>query len=241
MPDQPQGAPGQNGDLPPAPPAGNQAPSGAAEITPGGANPPAVPFNNDPAIQDYIDRRVESRLREISQYGQPSPVQKPEESDPLQDVAKELAEQEKIDPAVAKSFVDKFVRIARHVTKEDRAKLTQFELTQRFAQVFAQNPNAEALAPRMRSIFTGLTELEKNFVLNSPDGALYLYDRAKREENRGALPPAARFNASNPPSRGSSPETKVGSKTSLFAKANQCLAKGDRAGYEEVMQQIQRG
>ena len=200
-----------------------------------------IPFHEDLKVQEYIARQVDARLEGIlSRFGPPAPPVK-EEGDPLDKIAQELAAEEKIDPETAKSFVKKFKVIAEHQNKELSRRLDNFELTQKFSQVFNAHPDeAESVAPKMTEVFGRLNDLEKNFVLKSPDGAEFLFNKAYKEANRGVLPPSARANAGNPPTKGIQPEAKVGSRAALFAKANEAQRKGDRAGYEEIMQQINR-
>lgn len=243
MPDLPGVNNGKDGVLPPAPPAGNQ-PPGATDATPPVEEKslPPVPFDRDPALQDYINRTVESRLQGIlEKFGAAQPKPAAQENDPLEAIAQELAKEEEIKPEVARAFVGKFKRIVEHTTKSISDRLTQHELTQKFSQVFSRYEDAETLAPQMRTVFSSLSELERNFVLNSPDGADFLYQKARRESNRSALPPSVRVSAGNPPPRSPSMPQKVEGSNTLRVKAAEALKRGDRAGYDDVMAQIMRG
>lgn len=223
------GPPAQSLPVPPTDPPAPPAPPGP------------VPYDKDPALQEYIGRTLENRLQEVlgkMAASQPQPVTP--DGDPLSAIAKEIAIEQDVDPKVAKSFVDKFVKINDLKSKALSDRLTQFELAVKFSQIFSQNPDAEAMQPTMNQVFGRMSELEKNFVLNSPDGAVYLYDRAKRETNKYVLPPGSKAAGGSPPSRTPPPDTKVGSNQGLFNKANELMSKGDRSGYEEVMRQITR-
>ena len=220
-------------------------PAAPPAVAPGATPPapPAVPFDKDIAMRDYIERqvekRVDDRLNRI-QAAQPRP-DNGNGKDPLDVIAEELAAEEKLDPAAAKSIVNKFRRIVEHTTRDLRGDVTNNKLTQKFSQVFGKYDDAQDIAPIMTETFKSLTELERNFVLNAPDGADWLYQKARSRSSRAALPPSVRVAAGAPPARGASLDSKLNGTTTLFGKANELLRKGDRAGYEEVMTQINRG
>lgn len=157
-------------------------------------------------------------------------------------LAEEMEVEYGMEKGKGKSLVDKISKIASHTTKGATQELDQFKLRDKFAQVFAAHQDdADKVAPKMAEVFKKLSPLEQNFVLNSPDGAQFIYDKASREMGLYAMTPAQRAAVNVSTGRALTPERKLGGNAELFKKANEAIAKGDRTTYEEIMGQIVRG
>ena len=195
-------------------------------------------------ISSIIEEKFNAIVARINPNGVPAvPAPSNNGHDVLDQIADELAEEEGIKPEVAKGFVKKFVKIHDHLNKGTQEELNAFKMRDKFVQVFNGKPEAEVkeVAPKMAEIFKTLSPMEQNFVLHSPDGGDWIYDKAKRSSGLYSQPAAVVAAASAGGGRAPSPERKLGSKADIFAKATEALLKGDRAGYESAMDQIRRG
>src|SRR3990167_6220030 len=131
-------------------------------------------------------------------------------SDELVVVATKLAARFNMDPEAAKELVGVIDGIASARAKPAMVQLENFELQSRFGALFARTPDAQQYTGKMKELFDGLSEYERNFVLKSPDGPGFLYDKAKRSSGGGIATPDQRNQGSSPVTRGGSPALKLG-------------------------------
>lgn len=228
MPDEPS----KNGDL-------------LLKLEPSSIPSSTVPLEQNIELQDYINKMVESRLGTILEKIQSSQIQSPLQSqtseDPYQKLAEELAKEQEVDIKVAKGFVDRMSKISELKNRELNDRLTNFELAAKFSQVFKEHEDAGNLQNKMTLVFQGLNSLEKSFVMNSPDGAEYLYNKTKKEAEKFSIPISDKLKGGSGGGQSLSTDKKLGSQNVLLQEASTLLTKGDRVAYEEKMRQINRG
>ena len=93
---------------------------------------------------------------------------------------------------------------------------------------------------QMRRIFDDMDNVSKQFILNSPDGPEFLYDKAKKLANSGFIPEKQRFSGNF--SRGSAlpAENKTNPRETIVSSALAAYRKGDARGFEERMNALNR-
>ncbi len=230
---------------PESPPGNEPIVEGQATTPPEGAqNTPAtpVPFDQDPKIQDYINRQAEKRaeakvIEKMAEYGI-KPQTQAATGDELDKIAAEIAEEHGLEPKLARSLTDKMKRANKGEMDKMRSEVDNINLTLRFGQVFANNPDGQKYSAKMQEIFNDMGTLERDFVLKSPNGPDYLFGEAKKR--LGYVPSNERLSGGSGAGRSASPSSKVGDVTTLTTQAVEALKSGDRPKYEKIMSSMTR-
>ena len=215
------------------------------QTTPAGAqnSDDQVPYNENPKIQEYINRQVETRVEhgvnsKLATMGLNISRQNGQEKSVLDQIAGELTEEYQLHPEKAKSLAQKMRRAASQDVEPLKTKVEEMELTMRFGSVYSKNPDAGQYQKVMTQIFGQMNEVERNFVLRSPNGAQYLYEEAKK---RFPVPGSSDFaKGGSSHSKGIPPQQKggVGQQTHLDG-ALKAFQSGDKTEYENRMRLIQ--
>ena len=243
----------QGPEVPASPPDANTPPQTPPEQTPppGAKGPEEVTGFHDvikhPEFQPFLQRQIEEQVAArtadtVAQVLQQMGVTKNGNGNqPDQEAAedlKKLMDNFEVDEKRAKELISwRDQGIEKHV-KPFKERFDVLDLSMRFGLVFQQNADAKQYEPKMLEIFKGMNEAEKNFVMNSQEGATFLYDTAKKRA--GILPPAARYAGTSGPSRSTPPAQKIGDADTQVAQAVDALKKGDRASYERIIAQVGR-
>ena len=199
---------------------------------------PALPFHEDPQIQGYIQRQVAKGIEIALQTMGKDPASATADDYDL--IAKEFAKEHGMEEDVAKRFVGRVSKISEKQVKEVRSELNEIRMTLRFGAVFAADPDAKSYEKKMSEIYGGMTEFEKNFVLNSPDGPSFLLSKAKNSVAGGLVPPSARPAGGSPPSGSRLASDKLGDNSGILTKASEALARGDKNEYTRLLSQIRK-
>lgn len=242
----------QGPDVPASPPDANTPPQTPPQEPPqpGAKGPEGVAGFHDvikhPEFQPFLQRQIEEQVAArtadtVAQVLQQMGVTKngngntPDQE--AEDV-KKLMDNFDVDEKRAKELISwRDTGIEKHV-KPFKERFDVLDLSMRFGAVFQQNADAKQYEGKMLEIFKGMNDAEKNFVMNSQEGATFLYDTAKKRS--GILPPAARYAGTSTPSRSTPPAQKIGDADTQVAQAVDALNKGDRATYDRIMAQVAR-
>ena len=239
------------GDTPPASsPDANEATAKLPASPPDpGANgvqalPPFHEVIKHPEFQPFLDKQIEERVagrtadtvaQVLKQIGI---VKGGEGKEDNSEETKRLMANFDINEAQAKTLIEWRDTGVDKKTRGIEERFQVLDLTMRFGQVFQQNQDAKQYEGKMLEIFNGMNPFEKNFVMNSQDGAHYLYDIAKKRS--GVLPPAARYAGTSTTSRSASASDKIGERDTQIGQALEAFNKGDRVGYERIMANVVR-
>ncbi len=205
-----------------------------------------VPFNQDPAIMDFIDRQVSKGVQEGLRAA--GVLKDPNNREDAFERYEQEMVAEGVDAKIAKRIVRIFNDMADKKVKssvqpfEDNVKVIGAE---RRIQAFATTvPDFAAVIPKMREIYRNLPEETRNFIDNSPEGIDFLYSKAKRmmpatsttTQTTTTQKPASSSSSSS--SSRSVPKTDAGG-IDWALKAQECLDKGDKEGYRNAVLALQ--
>lgn len=196
-----------------------------------------IPFDRDPAIQDYIARQVSARWQDLMSVQGLSQRVKENVSAGMEN---ELIE-EGVDSKVAKKIVSVFSRMADDKVKSAMEPLQKdvqnLSINDKFIAFAGEHPDFENHRKAMFQIYSNLSDAEKNFIENSPNGIDFLYSKAKVLSGSGVN--AQSKMPGNPPANRAG--IKISESNVWANKAAEALSKGDKKAYGEAIANLNAG
>lgn len=237
MPD-PQGAvPGATPQ--PTPPSPGANGNNGAGATPA-VVPPAVPFDRDPKIQEYVSRQVikareEERVLTMGQIASFMDGRKPQ-TDPIKEHAVKMAARYKITEEEAAALLEDTTtaaeaRIAPRIQQLE-GHFAQQALNAKFAAVFQSDPDLLKDKDKIMGVFTNMNEIERSFVLQSPDGPKHLVSKYREVYQ---INPSNKSAAGAIPGSGTDFNAKAPAKNVYLELAGKALSERNGKAYAEAM------
>lgn len=240
------GANGQQGEAA-ASPAEENKPEGGAEqeattsaetIKTEAKVPPFNEMMRVPEFQDFFNRQVENAVSRAIAANAQAGLTQAQKKDILDEFAESLVQDYQMDLKQAKRLASQFDALTKHRIDSTvgglRKENEEMKITLQFGQVFNQYPDAVKYSRNMKQVFEGMSEYDREFVLKSPNGPEFLYQKAKKLADGGVLSNDQKHLGSSPAAKsGASSTRQLDSSASLVGKVSDALVKGDKKAYEQ--------
>lgn len=191
-----------------------------------------------PKFQEYMDRQVQSRMKELMASSSTPPPQK----DELAEITSDLDEKIRQGTVTATDLVKANQRIAEIVANSKFAPVQdtvkKVDMQEKIAQFGSAYPDMYEIKDEMTKILNAMPPAQQQYIRNAPIelGMKHLYLEAK-ERKRLSTSNVAPVNKD----LGGSAIGRGGSKApggTLIQQAVAARGKGDKAGYEKLMEQF---
>ena len=193
-----------------------------------------IPFHEDPKVQEYIARQVESRVEKLKETLAPQQTK----TEQVDEVVRELTAEFQLDDKKAQKLVSIVEKIVEKKSAPIVSDLDTQKRVLRFNAFRQANPDAVEYDKEIDETYKGLTDVEKMFVMSSPDGFSWILQKVKEKNGSRTVSDQDKLKGTSVASRSPLSAIKVGDDSSKIGELAKAGTAGNKADYQRIFSSL---